>query len=32
VLLGTLPTILLALAADFILTLLAAFFARNPHD
>ena len=32
VLLGALPTILLALAADFILALLAAFFARSPHD
>jgi osmoprotectant transport system permease protein len=30
VLLGALPTILLALAADFILALLAAFFARSP--
>jgi osmoprotectant transport system permease protein len=30
VLLGALPTIVLALAADFILTLLAAFFERNP--
>jgi len=32
VLLGALPTILLALAADFILALLAAFFERSPHD
>jgi osmoprotectant transport system permease protein len=33
VLLGALPTILLALAADFILALLAAFFARRAvHD
>jgi osmoprotectant transport system permease protein len=30
VLLGALPTILLALAADFILVMLAAFFARSP--
>jgi osmoprotectant transport system permease protein len=30
VLLGALPTILLALAADFVLALLAAFFARSP--
>lgn len=30
VLLGALPTIVLALAADFVLTLLAAFFERNP--
>jgi osmoprotectant transport system permease protein len=30
VLLGALPTILLALAADFILALLAAFFERSP--
>ena len=32
VLLGALPTILLALAADFTLALLAAFFERSPHD
>src|SRR6185437_16372628 len=32
VLLGALPTIALALAADFILALLAAFFERSPHD
>ena len=32
VLLGALPTIALALAADFILALLAGFFARSPHD
>jgi osmoprotectant transport system permease protein len=32
VLLGALPTILLALAADFVLALLAAFFERSPHD
>ncbi len=32
VLLGALPTILLALTADFVLALLAAFFERNPHD
>ena len=30
VLLGALPTIVLALAADFVLSLLAAFFARSP--
>lgn len=30
VLLGTIPTILLALAADFLLALLAAFFERKP--
>jgi osmoprotectant transport system permease protein len=30
VLLGALPTIVLALAADFVLALLAAFFARSP--
>jgi osmoprotectant transport system permease protein len=30
VLLGALPTIVLALAADFILAMLAAFFARSP--
>jgi osmoprotectant transport system permease protein len=30
VLLGALPTIVLALAADFILALLAALFARSP--
>jgi osmoprotectant transport system permease protein len=30
VLLGALPTIVLALAADFVLTLLAAFFERKP--
>jgi osmoprotectant transport system permease protein len=32
VLLGALPTILLALTADFILASLAAFFERSPHD
>jgi osmoprotectant transport system permease protein len=32
VLLGTLPTIVLALAADFLLALLAALFERSPHD
>jgi osmoprotectant transport system permease protein len=32
VLLGAVPTILLALAVDFILALLAAFFERSPHD
>jgi osmoprotectant transport system permease protein len=32
VLLGALPTIALALAADFILALLADFSARSPHD
>jgi osmoprotectant transport system permease protein len=32
VLLGALPTIALALAADFVLALLAAFFERSPHD
>ena len=32
VLLGAVPTIFLALAADFLLALLAAFFERSRHD